>query len=399
MQIEYIAPAPGEYPELTEEAAGKGLKRGLGMVLGIVASAFIPVVAPSIYGSLVTSLGLKSVMGGALAGTIGQTVGSALTGAILGGTTSALTGGDWRTGALMGGLSGGLGGFRAAGAISGPTTGRATPGVVKPTPVAGVAAPTPTPAPEAGGGLLGGSKSTYAPDVSKAAEIERVRAIGGGTPSVTKTGIAQADIQAPKPMPVAQTGIGRRMAGVVEEIVPRLGTAVAASLTGAAEEERAAARAREEAYRLNQANYARIQALAAEYNALADRADPESAARRAAVQQELAVLRAGQQSMREAAGKGYNQEKLRGIQRRARLYGARSAGLGAETAAKAARAEQMQAKLAGASLYAGLQAPTRQTSGTAEQTLTGLGRFGGAITAGLTPQDEHFTQGNLWGRG
>ena len=55
--------------------------------------------------------GLGTAIGGSLLGAGASTLASGmLGGAILGGATSALTGGDWKKGALMGGLGGGLGG-------------------------------------------------------------------------------------------------------------------------------------------------------------------------------------------------------------------------------------------------------------------------------------------------
>ncbi len=51
-----------------------------------------------------------------------------LGGAILGGATSALTGGDWKKGALMGGLGGGLGG--AVGSAVAPTAGATTQAMI-----------------------------------------------------------------------------------------------------------------------------------------------------------------------------------------------------------------------------------------------------------------------------
>lgn len=66
----------------------------LSAVLPIALAVFVP--------------GLGAAIGGALGATgVGATM---LGGAILGGATSALTGGDWKKGALMGGLGGGLGG-------------------------------------------------------------------------------------------------------------------------------------------------------------------------------------------------------------------------------------------------------------------------------------------------
>jgi hypothetical protein len=69
----------------------------LSAVLPIALAVFVP--------------GLGAAIGSSLLGAGASTLASGmLGGAILGGATSALTGGDWKKGALMGGLGGGLGG-------------------------------------------------------------------------------------------------------------------------------------------------------------------------------------------------------------------------------------------------------------------------------------------------
>lgn len=97
MTIEYVAPSPGEYPSLTEEAAGKGLKS----ILGFALTMFIPVVGPWLGAALRTSMSLgagwataANVAGGAIAGWAG----------------ARLQGQSGTRGALMGGIGGFLGG-------------------------------------------------------------------------------------------------------------------------------------------------------------------------------------------------------------------------------------------------------------------------------------------------
>jgi hypothetical protein len=112
----------------------KSVKR----IIGVVAAIAIPFAAPAI----ASSIGLSAA--------IGATAGSAITGAVLGGATSALTGGDWRRGALFGGIGGGVSGYLqpaagaagagGAGAAGGTTT---AAGVTAPT-TAATAAPTTT---------------------------------------------------------------------------------------------------------------------------------------------------------------------------------------------------------------------------------------------------------------
>jgi len=87
---------------LREYKSGKQL---LGSILPIALAVFVP--------------GLGAAIGSSLLGAGASTLASGmLGGAILGGATSALTGGDWKKGALMGGLGGGLGG--AAGKFVAP---------------------------------------------------------------------------------------------------------------------------------------------------------------------------------------------------------------------------------------------------------------------------------------
>jgi hypothetical protein len=84
----------------------------LSAVLPIALAVFVP--------------GLGAAIGGALGATgVGATM---LGGAILGGATSALTGGDWKKGALMGGLGGGLGG--AVGEFVAPGASAVTQGII-----------------------------------------------------------------------------------------------------------------------------------------------------------------------------------------------------------------------------------------------------------------------------
>jgi len=79
----------------TEFKGGKGLKK----IVGIAAMVAIPFVAPKI----ALSIGLS--------GSIGTVASSAVVGAGLGAVSAAVTGGDWKRGALMGGIAGGIGGY------------------------------------------------------------------------------------------------------------------------------------------------------------------------------------------------------------------------------------------------------------------------------------------------
>ena len=72
----------------------KGFKQIIGVALPIALSIFLPGIGTAIG----TALGASGIGAGILGG------------AIIGGASSALTGGDWKKGALMGGLGGGLGG-------------------------------------------------------------------------------------------------------------------------------------------------------------------------------------------------------------------------------------------------------------------------------------------------
>ena len=93
---------------LREYKSGKQL---LGSILPIALAVFVP--------------GLGAAIGSSLLGAGASTLASGmLGGAILGGATSALTGGDWKKGALMGGLGGGLGNY--VGSTLAPTAGATT---------------------------------------------------------------------------------------------------------------------------------------------------------------------------------------------------------------------------------------------------------------------------------
>ena len=73
--------------------------------------------------------GLGAAIGSSLLGAGASTLASGmLGGAILGGATSALTGGDWKKGALMGGLGGGLGNY--IGSTLAPTAGATTQAMI-----------------------------------------------------------------------------------------------------------------------------------------------------------------------------------------------------------------------------------------------------------------------------
>ena len=93
------------------------MSKSVKKIIGVVAAIAIPFAAPAI----ASSIGLSAA--------IGATAGSAITGAVLGGATSALTGGDWRRGALMGGIGGGVSGYLqpAAGAAGAGGAGVAAP--------------------------------------------------------------------------------------------------------------------------------------------------------------------------------------------------------------------------------------------------------------------------------
>jgi hypothetical protein len=99
---------------------------GLGKVLGIALAIAVPFVAPYIAGAIASSA-LGAAAGATFMAGAGGVLASAATGAVLGGAGSALTGGDWRRGALFGGLGSGftqgMGGF---GSTNNPVFGSAT---------------------------------------------------------------------------------------------------------------------------------------------------------------------------------------------------------------------------------------------------------------------------------
>lgn len=72
--------------------------KGFKQIIGIALPVALSILAPGIGTAIGTALGASGI-GASIVG-----------GAIIGGASSALTGGDWKKGALMGGLGGGLGG-------------------------------------------------------------------------------------------------------------------------------------------------------------------------------------------------------------------------------------------------------------------------------------------------
>lgn len=95
----------------SEMGGGGGLKGILGAVIAIAVPFVAPYVATAVFSS--------SIMAGAVSGVLA----SAATGAVLGAAGAALTGGDWKRGALFGGIGGGLtqglGGFGSYNAQTG----------------------------------------------------------------------------------------------------------------------------------------------------------------------------------------------------------------------------------------------------------------------------------------
>ena len=140
-QIEFVTHGvydtfPGKLNPIAAAIRGEsemGGGGGLGKVLGIALAIAVPFVAPYVASAVFGA----SVMAGAVSGTLA----AAATGAVLGGAGAALTGGDWKKGALFGGLGSGftqgMGGF---GSTNNPVFGQAT------TQNAGFFGPTGTPA-------------------------------------------------------------------------------------------------------------------------------------------------------------------------------------------------------------------------------------------------------------
>jgi hypothetical protein len=231
--------------------------------------------------------------------------------------------------------------------------------------------------------------------VTKAQDIANIAA-GKGPVAAP----AQAPVAAPMSTTarVAAPGVGagggitEQLTGALGRAVPNIVAGVAAQYSGAAEEAELARRSREEQYRLAQQAYARQQELAAKIRALGDRNDPEALATRAAVQQQLAALRATQQTEREFAGRGYNEERLRGIRRRGKLAGARAAGLGATQAAAGGSAAQAQIYGTAAGLY-GQTPPAYEPTQSVSNVAGSLGNLAGGLFYNTNQP------GNLWGGG
>lgn len=115
--IDYIAPHPGELPEITLEACGF-----LVPVIGLVGGMFISSVAPA----LAASIGLSGFLGGIMGAGLGGFLGSALVGGVLNaGLAYALgaRGSSVWTAGITGGLGAGFAGLHAAStAFPGGTT-------------------------------------------------------------------------------------------------------------------------------------------------------------------------------------------------------------------------------------------------------------------------------------
>jgi len=107
------------------EFKGGGLKK----VVAVAAMVFIPMAAPAISGAIATS----GFLGASATGVFSTWAGSAIVGAGLGAVSSAVTGQDWKRGALMGGIGGGIAGYSSGmgspfGSTATPTGGMTGPG-------------------------------------------------------------------------------------------------------------------------------------------------------------------------------------------------------------------------------------------------------------------------------
>lgn len=288
--ITYVPVSDSEVPSLSEEAAGKGLKK----ILGVVASFIVPFAAPVIAGAI----------------GISGAIGTALVGAGLGAATSALTGGNPLLGAITGGIGGyfnapGAGLSNAAGTsaklASMSKAGLSAPainGVTKAADIASMAA-TGTPVAAASNALKGGLSVT-------------------GTGAVAQLGVGQNTMNALRNLggnvlqrfstPEGMAALTRMAAGLMAP-EPGLDAAIAAR-----QQELAQERQQNEAlYNLRLNTAQKILAEADYYN-------PENAGMQASSDAAQRVNNEEEDALRRAAGqKGYSTGKRQLIRRQAGL--------------------------------------------------------------------------------
>lgn len=315
MQIEYI---PGQVPEYTEEAGGKGL----GQVLGVVASFIIPYAAPAISSAIGLSSTISQVVGSKL---IGGALGSAVTGGVLGAAQGYATGSNIGQSAIMGAL-GGAGGASAKyfnGQGIAPGVGASVKGMQ-----AGLnVTPTAVPGPDAGNLANFGVSSPDASQAGVTAALDGAKGAAAISPEVS---------QAAQQMGVGQNVVGaiRRLPGqIASRLLSRDGLAMLTQMAvGAMQpdpgltEAIQARRAELETARQRDIQLYNLQLTTArDILNEAEHFDPQHIAMNASNQAKILGARQEDAQLRDAASRGRDSGRREVIKRQAGLNTARAA--------------------------------------------------------------------------
>lgn len=348
----------------------KSVKR----IIGVVAAIAIPFAAPAI----ASSIGLSAA--------IGATAGSAITGAVLGGATSALTGGDWRRGALMGGIGGGVSGYLqpAAGLKEVAVTGSRytlAPGTAAGYTVAPAAATAAAAAPAAG-----------------------IMARAAGGTSAAATGAPTTFTEALRQVPAAVAQRFANPQALADLTLRAAGQLAGSALAGeglSADEQKLLAAQQAELAWLQQNNQALFQQRLQEAQELLGEAryfDPEYFGLQAARRQQLAGVAQEREGLRGLTGTRRAAE-----QRRIRLGTARNVGTAYDVGYGTGVTGRLQTRQAGLAAlperapatyggYEGLLQSYQQARTGREANLGGMGDLFGSFTgrrqAGLTGDEE-----------
>lgn len=357
------------------------MSKSVKKIIGVVAAIAIPFAAPAI----ASSIGLSAA--------IGATAGSAITGAVLGGATSALTGGDWRRGALFGGIGGGVSGYLqpaagaagagGAGAAGGTTT---AAGVTAPTTAAAAAPAT--------AGL-----TTFTPGAAAA------QMATAGVPATAAAAAAPTTfMQALRQVPAAVAQKFSDPAALADLTLRAAGQLAGSALVGeglSADEQKLLAAQQAELAWLQQNNQALFQQRLQEAQDLLGEAryfDPEYFGLQAARRQQLAGAAQERKALRGLTGTRRAAE-----QRRIRLGTARNVGTAYDVGFGTGVSGRLQTRQAGLAAlperapatyggYEGLLQSYQQARTGRKAGLEGMGDLFGAFTgrrqAGLMGPEE-----------
>jgi len=377
------------------------MSKSVKKIIGVVAAIAIPFVAPAVGGAILGSVGISSASA-AVAGAVG--------GAVLGGATSALTGGDWRRGALFGGIGGGISGYLQPAAGTAGTAGAGAGG----TTAAGVAPAGVAPAGTApAGGFFsptGGGAGLTAAASGTAAAAPVAAGAAGTAAAAAPTTFMEALRQVPARIaqkftdPTALADLTLRAAGQLA------GSALVGEGLSADEQALLNAQTEELAW-LQQNNRALFEQRLREAQDLLGEAryfDPEYFGLQAARRQQLAGAAAEREQLRGLTGTRRAAE-----QRRIRLGTARNVGTAYDVGFGTGVSGRLQTRQAGLAQmpttapatyggYEGLLQSYQQARTGREAGLEGMGDLFGSFTgrrqAGLMgPEEEEDKEPVLGG--